>query len=302
MRRKRSLGFGHWAREGLAFFRLAYSGRVYDPSFSYTSAGDIVFIERRYKKNSVGESENITGPIRNEGLAGFAEMYRKMDSKNFIDSDDRPQFPAWELLDRATGTGKTDPVYLAFVVQNIQAMVKLRPREWGAHFAPSFSRIADQVDELLGGNRVPVGAWMNSSELRQKLASLNLSPTNLKSEALLNKSLAEAFKSQPLQFAGYLDAKGQPVILKSIDSLELWGLSGTPKSNKATLLATHGGESAEWNIAPKAIPFTPLFAFPGDRREALAAATKKANLRDPTQAGVAIPPLFADISQPTSLP
>jgi hypothetical protein len=122
---------------------LTYSGRVYDPAFTFSSSGDIVFIEKRYKKNGLGESENITAPIRNEGLASFTQMHRKMGLKNFIDSDDRPQFPAWELLDRATSTGKTDPVYLAFVIQNLQDMVKLRPREWGSHFTPSFARIAE---------------------------------------------------------------------------------------------------------------------------------------------------------------
>jgi hypothetical protein len=289
-------------KELLARGDLSYSGRVYDPAFSYSSNSGIVFIERQYKKNGLLESDSITSPIVNKGLAGFSEMYRKMDFKNFIDSDDRPQCPAWELIDRATGTGKTDPVYLAFVVQNIQDMVKTRPREWGAHFTPSFFRIAAQVEELLGGNRVPAGAWMNSSELRQKLASLNINPTNLKSEAILNKSLAEAIKSRNLQYAGYIDAEGKPVILKSIDSLELWGLSGTPKSYKVTLLATNGGESGEWNIASKAIPFTPLFVFPGDRREVLASSTKKVNLPDPSKAGVAIPTLFADISQPKPLP
>jgi hypothetical protein len=281
---------------------LAYSGRVYDPSFTFSSSGDIVFIEKRYKKNGLGASETITGPIRNEGLAGFTEMYRKMGLKNFIDSDDRPQFPAWELLDRATSTGKTDPVYLAFVVQNIQDMVKLRPREWGAHFAPSFTRIVEQVEELLGGNRVPVGAWMNSPEIRQKLAPLNLASTNLKAEALLNKALAEKCKAQPLQYAGFFDSDGKPVVLKSNDSMELWGLSGTAKSPKVSLVATRGGESGEWQTNAKVIPFTPMFAFPGDRREALAAAAKKANLRDPDKSGVAIPPLFADVAQSSTTP
>ena len=281
---------------------LAYSGRVYDPAFTYSSSGDIVFIERRYKKNGLGSSEAITGPIRNEGLAGFTEMHRKMGLKNFIDSDDRPQFPAWELLDRATSTGKTDPVYLAFVIQNLQDMVKLRPREWGSHFAPSFNQIANQVDELLGGNRVHAGAWMNSPDLRQKLAPLDLKPTNLKAEALFNKTLADSSKSRPLQYAGYIDAEGKPVLPKSLDTLELWGLSGSPKSNKAVLLAVGGGESGEWQATAPTIPFTPLFAFSGDRRATFEAAAKKANLRDPSKSGVVIPPLFADISQNTTAP
>lgn len=281
---------------------LTYSGRVYDPAFTFSSSGDIVFIEKRYKKNGLGESENITAPIRNEGLANFTQMHRKMGLKNFIDSDDRPQFPAWELLDRATSTGKTDPVYLAFVIQNLQDMVKLRPREWGAHFAPSFARIADQVDDLLGGSRVHAGAWMNAPDLRQKLAPLNLAPTNLKAEALFNKTLAETSKSRPLQYAGYLDAEGKPVVLKSLDALELWGLSGSPKSNKAVLLAVGGGDSGEWKTTAPAIPFTPLFAFPGDRRTAFEAAAKKANLRDPSKSGVAIPPLFADLAPKPAAP
>ena len=281
---------------------LTYSGRVYDPAFAFSSSGDIVFIERRYKKNSPSSSEFITTPIRNEGLAGFVEMHRKMGLKNFIDSDDRPQFPAWELLDRATATGKTDPVYLAFVIQNLRDMMKLRPREWGAHFAPSFDGIANQVDDLLGGSRVYVGAWMNSPELRQKLAPLNLAPTNLKAEAIFNKTLAETCKSRPLQYAGHLDAEGKPVVLKSIDTLELWGLSGTPKSTKSVLLATRGGESGEWQTTALAIPFTPLFAFPGDRRAAFEAAAIKANLRDPAKSGAAIPPLFADLTQTPPAP
>jgi hypothetical protein len=225
-----------------------------------------------------------------------------MGLKNFIDSDDRPQFPAWELLDRASSTGKTDPVYLAFVIQNLQDMLKLRPREWGSHFAPSFKRIANQVDELLGGNRVHAGAWMNSPDLRQKLAPLDLKPTNLKAEALFNKTLADSSKSRPLQYAGFIDAEGKPVLLKSLDTLELWGLSGSPKSNKAVLLGVRGGESGEWQATAPTIPYTPLFAFSGDRRATFEAASKKANLRDPSKSGVAIPPLFADLSQNTTAP
>jgi hypothetical protein len=100
----------------------------------------------------------------------------------------------------------------------------------------------------------------------------------------------------------YLDADGKPVVLKSTDAMELWGLSGTPKSPKTTLLATRGVESGEWQTIAKAIPFTPLFAFPGDRREALAAAAKKAKLRDPVKSGVTIPPLFADLTQTPATP
>jgi hypothetical protein len=45
-----------------------------------------------------------------------------------------------------------------------------------------------------------------------------------------------------------------------------------------------------------------LFAFSGDRRATFEAAAKKANLRDPSKSGVAIPPLFADLSQNTTAP
>jgi hypothetical protein len=59
--------------------------------------------------------------------------------------------------------------------------------------------------------------------------------------------------------------RANPWSLKSLDALELWGLSGSPKANKAVLLAVGGGESGEWQTTAPAIPFTPLFAFPGDR-------------------------------------
>jgi hypothetical protein len=281
---------------------LSYRGRVFDPSFAGASSGDITFIEVLYKKNGIGQREQISSPIKNEGLAGFAVMFSKIDAKNFIDSDDRPQFPAWQLVDRATSTKKTDPVYFAYVVQSVQDMVKFRPREWGAHFAPSFAKLAARVEELMAGDRVHAGAWINSPEIRQKLAQLDLSPTNIKAEAVLNKSLAETCKSKPLQYAGFVDPDGKPVVLASVDSLELWGLSGTPKDHKAALIATRGGDSNDWQMNGKPIPFTPLFFYAGDRRAALSAAAKKAGINDLAKAGVVIPPLFAESAHATPLP
>lgn len=275
---------------------LNYKGDVYDPAKS--STGRIVFIEREYTSNPKSIGEQITNPLISKGLSGFSKMFQDMRLLTFIDSDDRPQFSVWELIDRATSSGNTDPVYLAFIIQNIQDMIKGRPREWGAHFTPTFGRIASRFDELLQGNRVHNGAWMDSKDMREKLGSVDIAPTSLKTEAIFNKTIAEQCKRQSFQFAGFMGPDGKPVVLKSTDAWELWGLSGSAKSPQVALVATRVPDSGDWQPAAPAIPYTPIFAFAGDRQEILSAASKKAGLNSLDAAPVAIPPLFLTAETP----
>jgi hypothetical protein len=220
-----------------------------------------------------------------------------MRASQFLDGEGIPTARIWQLLDRASSVESLDPVYFAFLMQQISRLVEERRLEWGVPFAPTFLQSTNRLKTILRDNAVPSGSWMNDPELRAKLANTFTEPTTFDSEALLNKSLFDAVKRSPLVYAGYVGADGKPILFEeSLASPQLWGLTGELQSTEASMVFNLEPDGT-FSAKKQPIPYTPLFRFDGKRDEILKSAMKRASLTPETVASVIVPPLFADLIQ-----
>src|SRR5580658_10121783 len=92
-------------------------------------------------------------------------------------------------------------------------------------------------------------------------------------------------------FAGYIDASGHPVLRESAGpSAELCGWS---KAGSATLLLRKAPGAEAYTPLAEPLPYSPLFAFAGDRRELLL-QTLNATGYPRALAKTLLPPFFVD--------
>ena len=271
-------------------------GKVFDTAFPEIP-NKVTFTEKTFSEGN-SPAKIYYASIEDKGLCPFSEMSTRMDLVRFINADGKPQFTTWEVIDRATSSPKIDPIYLAYIVQSIDAMTSMRPSAWGTHFSPSFSKIKQQVATATAGSNVSPGDWITSETLKKKLSNFSIEPTKLEAEARFLKSLAETCKSKGLQFAGYLGSDLQPVVLPSVLSNELWGLAGDSKNPKPSLVCMRD-TSGNWKVHLKPLPYSPLFAFPEDRRLVFEQAAKSAGIKNWTN--IQVPPFVEDLVNPTPL-
>ena len=91
-------------------------------------------------------------------------------------------------------------------------------------------------------------------------------------------------------FAGFIDSSGHPVLHASnSSSAELCGWS---KSGAAAVLLRRNSDGSSYTFLAEPWPYTPLFAFSGDRRELLL-QTLNATGYPAAVAGPILPPFFA---------
>lgn len=270
-----------------------FSGKIFDPHFD--TAG-VKFSARSYDSMTYDNRVRATAAtdIRR---APFSTIYSAIFSEQFMQDSGDIVAPVWALLDRATGADAKSPAYLAFVAQQIQDMIAVRPQIWGTHFSPAAIAFLKTVKDRLAGERVASGAWMipaKAQAIEKKLGNIFSKPTAFEKEAVYHQELAKFTKDHGLEFAGYVGADGEPILDSRASGAEsLFGLSGTISTNAPARIfeSREGGHRA----LGTPIPLTPLFRFAGDRREALQNAAKASGL-----SGSSLPvppPLFSGLGE-----
>jgi hypothetical protein len=111
----------------------------------------------------------------------------------------------------------------------------------------------------------------------------------LEKQARFLQQLARGTCEKGFSFAGFIDASGQPVLQSpGSSSVELCGWSKTGSAN--VLLRKAAGGTA-YTFLAEPLPYSPLFAFAGDRRELLL-QTLSATGYPTALAGPILPPFF----------
>jgi len=275
-----------------------YSGRIYDPAYD----GNVIQFQLRSMSDSSGSYDNkeYVSNASNIGPAGFSVTYQAMNLPGFISREGNVSLSAWEILDRANSASRKSPIYQAFVTQIFKQMTSVRPYAWGLHLCPSAKAQFEALDKAVSGETIVSGAWMlpNWKErLSANLSPLFAKPTSFRKEAVYIQSLAQACASGGLQYAGFVGSDGVPVLAGSITLPDsLWGMAGEPDDYKPTRVFAlqKKGDSTEYAAVAKAIPFSPLFKFSGDRKAVWKRAWDASGLASTPEAKVTTPPLFAD--------
>lgn len=277
-----------------------YSGRIYDPKFD----GDVVRFQLRSLSNSENAYDNkeFVTKASHIGPAASAVIYEAMNLSGFISREGNVSLTAWDILDRANGAGRQNTIYQAFVTQALKKMTGIRPYAWGMHLSPSGKAYFETLDKALGGETITSGAWMlpkwKERFAKKEIASLFSKPTHFRNEAVYIQKLAEACANGGLEYAGFVGADGMPVLPSSTAFPEsLWGLSAKADEYEPARIFSvqKKNDVPEYTPVAKAVPFTPLFKFVGDRKAAWKRAWETSGLAATPDAKVMTPPLFADL-------
>jgi hypothetical protein len=261
------------------------SGMVHDPAlyqdslhFAPTSYSDwnYIKIQRLYRTRE-------------------CDTYERLGLGDLIDANTgNYQKPILQLFDQLNQDTKSSAVFRAFVTFKLLAVADLRPDEWGFAWCPS-ARAHIQALTQLGAKDIQSGDWMvaeRSEKFEEPLQRYFAQARNvpLEKQARFLQQLVRATCEKGFVFAGFVDAAGHPVLQPfSSPPTELCGWS----SSASAMVLFRKTAGTPYTSLAEPLPYSPLFAFDGNRRElllqTLAAAGYPAVLADPV-----LPPFFKD--------
>lgn len=272
-----------------------WSGNTYDPS----KDGDTILFRQR----SFGPAESDSNRVSEVKILGKSAPSKQFDAMRPEDllNNIQVKLSIWELLDRLNGAGIQSPMFEAFVAQNLKKTVAVRPFAWGGHFSPSGSAFLENLVQATDGRSIKSGDWFRAdqpSDTIKKIESLLTQKTQFKQEALMNQFLARSLKRVGgLKYAGFVGPDGKPIVSNKVTLPDtLWGMAGAAPDQKASLLfslQSSEGTSFEFVANAKAAAYTPLFYFPGDRKQILKQAREAASVSDEDVKALKLSPLFA---------
>jgi hypothetical protein len=274
-----------------------FTGKTYDPLIDSASVPS--FTLRTYRANGTGKEK--AKKISEGTECNASKIYKDLGLSDFVSETMQVHRSALELLDRMTQSAAKDPLYSAFVVQQINEMTKARPYAWGIQYSPSAIELLNQIDQIIRVHcgSLPQGSWMAPSfeKLLKELQPFFAKSTHFNAEAQLNKLLVGTIiDTSGFQYAGYVGEDGKP-ILKEIfpPASDLYGITGEADKRIASrVYQLKNADKSEYESTSKPIVFTPLFYVEKGRKNVLDASIHILRLEQ-FQNELSLPPLFADL-------
>jgi hypothetical protein len=200
------------------------------------------------------------------------DSYERLGLGELIDANTgNYQKPILQILDQLNQETKASAVFRAYVTFKLLAVAEVRPAQWGFSWCPS---LAAHIEALtaLGGKEIQSGDWMvaeRSDKWERPLQAYfeKARDIPLEKQARFWQQLVRETCAKGFVFAGYIDASGHPVLREIAGpSTELCGWN---KAGSATLLLRKAAGAEAFTPSAEPLPYTPLFAFAGDRHELL---------------------------------
>ena len=225
------------------------------------------------------------------------DTYERLGLGELIDANTgNYQKPILQLFDQLNQSSKASAVFRAYVTFKLLAVAQLRPDEWGFPWSPGVAAHIQALTQL-GAKDIQSGDWMvpdRSDKFERPLQEYftQARAIPLEKQARFLQQLTRVTCEKGFSFVGFMDASGHPV-LQSLGwpSPELCGWS---RSGPASVLLRKTADGAGYTTLADPLPYSPLFAFAGDRRELLLQILN-ANGYPATLAGPILPPFFVGI-------
>jgi hypothetical protein len=181
------------------------------------------------------------------------------------------QKPILQLFDQLNKETKASSIFRAFVTFKLLAVAELRPEEWGLPWCPGAAAHLQALTNL-GASEIQSGDWLVPERsdkwerpLQEYFARASAIP--LEKQARFLQQLARETCAKGFSFAGFIDSSGHPVLRElTPPAAELCGWSS---SGSATVLLRKAPAGETYIPLAEPLPYSPLFAFAGDRRELL---------------------------------
>jgi hypothetical protein len=203
------------------------------------------------------------------------------------------QKPILQIFDQLNKETKASSIFRAFVTFKLLAVAQSRPQEWGLQWCPAAAAHLQALTNL-GASEIQSGDWLvpeRSDKLERPLQEYftRASAVLLEKQARFLQQLARETCAKGFSFAGFIDSSGHPV-LRAITppSAELCGWSS---SSSAIVLLRKAAAGETYTTLAEPLPYSPLFAFAGDRRELLLQVLNATGY-PAALAGLILPPFF----------
>lgn len=240
-----------------------WTGLIFDPSLHKEYP---VFAQTTISSTTTKYGFNGTGKITDSVLSPESQCLLRLNLNRMTnESGDKFERPLLRVFDELVHDKEADAVFKAFMMQQLAAVLSLRPAAWGAEYCPSLREDLAKLAELCGDVPLRSQDWLIEGKRVQFSPKLTPFFAGLQSrqyfdEARIYRRVVRAALRAGLQFGGYLDGDLQPhTLAEAVAGSGLWAL-----------LAAGGGAGryqppiADGKPRGKYARFSPLFFIPMD--------------------------------------
>jgi hypothetical protein len=263
------------------------TGVVYDPSeytnrlhFARVSYNDWDYLKVKFLWHTP-ESDSYGNLGLGELIDANTGNYRK---------------PILQYFDQLNQETRASSMFRAFVTLKLLAVAESRPREWGLPWCPAAATHLQALKQL-GAEDIQSGDWMVPAQSDLYEAPLQryferVRSIPLEKQAAFLRQLVRETCEKGFVFAGFIDGDGRPVLRPlDVPADELCGWGG---GSAAAIVLRKTPGTPDYAPVVQPLPFTPLFAFAGDRREVLQ-RTLSATAYPPALAALVLPPFYSGL-------
>ena len=262
-----------------------WTGLIFDPSLHKEYP---VFAQSTISSSATHYGFNGTGKITESRLSPESQCLSRLDLNRMTNgSGDKFERPLLRVFDELVHDKEADSVFKAFVMQQLAAILNLRPNAWGLEYCPSLREDLGQLAEICGDASLRSQDWLIEGKRTQFSPKLTPFFAALRSrayfdEARIYRRVLRAALRAGLQFGGYLDGDFQPHILaETVAGPGLWAIQADGSVGRFRPPDANGKTRASFES------FSPLFFIPIDREVIVAEASQRLG----TSSKLKLPPI-----------
>ena len=282
-----------------------FTGKTYDPKKDSETKPE--FSIKTYRASGKGweKAKKFTGGSESQA----SKVYRDLGLKDVVSDSLEVHVSPVQLLDRLIHSEAKDPVYQAFVIQQLLEMTSKRPYAWGLQYSPGATKVMKDVDQVIRVNcgTLPQGAWMSPAyqKLNSQLKPFLEKPRRFNAEAQLNKLLdGLALADGAFVYAGYVGGDGKVRLMGDtvLPPADLYGMSGGEGRGNAVRVycLKPGTLPPAYEQMAKPMPLTPLYYLKNGRANMVDSGLHALRIEN-MRSEITLPPLFEDpITAPVS--
>ncbi len=216
-----------------------------------------------------------SGEVAESRRSAVSECLARLELSRMTDSNgEKFERPLLRVFDELVREKMASPVFKAYLMRQLAAIVRERPFGWGMQYCPRLTRDLARLDEACGGETLRSMDWLlerKRAQFTPKLAPFfaELQSRTYLADARLHREVVRAALKAGLQFGGFFDGAGRAHILGEGEAAgALWALAADGRGVSRCDARTD--ETTE-----KWAKFSPIFFVPLDRQAILDAAARK---------------------------
>ena len=252
-----------------------WTGHAFDPAVK----GDLpAFIPMTLTSQRTSFGLGGSGEVADSRLSTVSQLLARLELNRMTDANgEKFERPLLRVFDEIAREKAASPLFKAFLMQQLAALLRERPVAWGLPYCPRLARDLQRLDELCGGETIRSMDWLlerKRAQFSAKLAPLfgDLQSRTYFADARLNREIVRAAIKAGIQFGGFIDGAGQARVLgEATASGALWAVAGT--GNGLVRCDRDAGNCAK---------FSPVFYVPLDRATLLDQSARKLGIKSQT--------------------